>query len=212
MEQVSAARAVGKWPPSIWIGLAVLAATWLGPLPSLARTAFSPAMIMHLAVVSVASPFLAAGLGQIGAGRFLQKPVQWIVLATLFDMLIVLGWHVPVFHEAAARSWPAFALEQVSFLAAGLGIWCLAFVEPTRKTAIAASGAFFMTFAHMTVLGCILILAPHLLYDPDVCQGAFGLSPLADQRLGGLLMASWGSFAYLGGGAWLLWRGIEHLH
>lgn len=195
------------WPLAFWAGLIVLAVLWLGPLPARAQTAFSANMIIHLGVVAVAAPLLASGLGSLATSP-LHHRVLWIWLAALLDMIIVLGWHIPMLHDAAARSWAVFATEQIMFLVAGLGMWCLAFREFDRGGGLVAAAAFFLTFTHMSVLGIVLILAPHLLYDPDVCRGAFGLSPLDDQRLGGVLMASWGSFTYLGGAMWLLWRAL----
>jgi putative membrane protein len=194
------------WP--LWAGLFVLAATWLGPLPAMARAAFSPGMIAHLAVVALAAPLIAIGVGRLrDAPRLLSaRPARVALGAFLFDAVIILGWHIPALHDAAARSWMAFSLEQVTFLAAGLAMWCFLLGPPTAKTALWGAAAFCMTFTHMTMLGCLLLLAPHLLYDPDLCRGAFGLPPLDDQRVGGALMLGWGSFAYLAGGVVLLRR------
>ncbi|MET1045693.1 MAG: cytochrome c oxidase assembly protein [Hyphomicrobium sp.] len=194
------------WPLPFWVGLAVLAIVWLGPLPERAQTAFSPNMIIHLAVVAVAAPLLAWGLAGLDGAPVTRHAVRWILLAALFDMAVVLGWHVPLLHEAAARSWVLFSVEQITFLIAGLGMWYLAFRDLSSVDAIVVAAAFFLTFMHMSVLGIVLVLAPHLLYDPSVCRGSFGLSSLEDQRLGGILMASWGSFTYLAGAMWLLWR------
>lgn len=196
------------WPLAFWAGLLVLTAIWLGPLPAWAHTAFSPNMIIHLGVVALAAPLLAAGLSRIADTAAPRRPVLWIWLAALFDMIIVLGWHIPVFHEAAARSWMAFSIEQITFLIVGLAMWYLAFSDYERVDTLVVAAAFFLAFMHMSVLGIVLILAPHLLYDLDVCRGAFGFSPLDDQRLGGILMASWGSFTYLGGAMWLVWRAL----
>lgn len=195
------------WP--FYAGLAVLILAWFGPLPAKAETAFSPNMILHLAIVALAAPLLACGLNRLPDAPAPHRVSRWIILAALIDMLVVVGWHVPLFHEAAARSWTIFSIEQITFLLVGLGMWYLAFADLSRGEALAVAAAFFFTFMHMTVLGMILILSPKLLYDPDVCRGAFGLVPLEDQRLGGVLMASWGSFAYLIGAIWLMWRVME---
>jgi putative membrane protein len=57
----------------------------------------------------------------------------------------------------------------------------------------------------MTMFGMMLTLAPILLYDPDLCRGAFGLDRLQDQHLGGVLMAVGGGLPYLIGTGWALW-------
>ncbi|NLY59705.1 MAG: cytochrome c oxidase caa3-type, assembly factor CtaG-like protein, partial [Gammaproteobacteria bacterium] len=42
--------------------LLLLAGLWLGPLPAMSRTAFSAHMLLHLGVVALVAPLLAAGL------------------------------------------------------------------------------------------------------------------------------------------------------
>lgn len=44
------------------LGIAVLAALWLSPLPDAGRRAFSMHMILHLGVTIVAAPLIALGL------------------------------------------------------------------------------------------------------------------------------------------------------
>ncbi|MGH9372866.1 MAG: cytochrome c oxidase assembly protein, partial [Vicinamibacterales bacterium] len=43
---------------SLLLGLGVLAAAWLGPLPALASGSFAAHMTMHIGVVAVAAPLL----------------------------------------------------------------------------------------------------------------------------------------------------------
>ena len=85
------------WP--LAVGLLLLAAFWLGPLPEMSRTAFSPHMILHLGLVGVAAPLLAFGL--LGAGLLPRRGVTvgWAVAASLLEFVIVWGWHTPGLHE-----------------------------------------------------------------------------------------------------------------
>lgn len=197
-----------SWSWQVLLGMAFLCAAWLGPLPSLARTAFSPGMITHLSVVALAGPLIGYGLA---ASRYSSEKgagTPFILLFAMFcDMAIVIGWHLPSLHDASARSWVVFAIEQITFLGASLAVWYFAF----QRRENVALGAFvlFMIFMHMTILGSILAISPRVFYDPDVCLGAFGFSPLEDQRAGGVLMASWGAGAYLLGAIILLFRMIE---
>jgi putative membrane protein len=201
-------RAARPWNWPVGLGLVCLAAVWLGPLPSLASTAFSPGMIVHLSVVALAGPLIGYGLASSGAPspRAARAPAL-LLLAALSDMAIVLAWHLPALHDAAARSWIVFAIEQTTFLATSLAVWYLAFAAP--ENAALAALVMFMIFMHMTVLGCGLAISPRSLYDPEVCSGAFGFSPLEDQRFGGILMASWGALAYLVGAILLLIRIVQ---
>lgn len=204
-------ESLAVYPKSDWswqapLGLTFLCAAWLGPLPSLARTAFSPGMITHLSVVALAGPLIGYAHAKASSHGVHRAP-SILVFAMGCDMAIVLGWHLPALHDAAARSWLVFATEQITFLGVSLAVWYLAFECP--EGAIVGALAMFMIFMHMTILGCFLAISPRLLYDPDVCRGAFGFNPLEDQRLGGVLMASWGAAAYLVGAIMLLLRVIQ---
>ncbi len=205
----------GAGPPSrlrLWplgAGLLLLAGLWFGPLPGLAAVSFSSHMILHLGVALIAAPLVAIGLLRAGLGPPRGLPVVAGLGAAVFEMAVVWGWHAPAPHEAAAREGAIFVLQQASFLAAGMAVWAVAFGGRGRAEAGIGALVMLATFAHMAMLGVLLTLPGHLLYPPDICGGAFGLSPLEDQRLGGTLMAVGGGLPYLGGGLVLLHRLIE---
>jgi putative membrane protein len=193
---------VTEWAPAAGIG--VLAAVWLGPLPGLAPHLFAAHMAMHIAVVCVAAPLIAVGLA---ASRF--DPVDgWPLLfspltASLVELVIVWGWHAPAPHEAA-RTMPAMlAVEQATFLAAGLLLW-VAVLGGDRRTRRERAGVgilgLLLTSMHMTLLGVLLTLSPRVLYGHGVGVSA----QLEDQRLGGLMMLIGGGTVYLIGGLMLL--------
>jgi putative membrane protein len=198
----------GRWPAlaALAIGILLLATLWLGPLPGMARRAFSPHMILHLGVTVAAAPLIALGLVRLGRERAVRHPMALALGASLFEMVVVWGWHAPVLHEAAAARFPAFVAQQASFFAAGLLIWAVAFAGNTRAMAGVGVFAMLFTFMHMAMLGLLLSLAPDLLYAPAFCLGAWGFAPLDDQRLGGALMAVFGGLPYLAGGLALTWR------
>lgn len=198
-------RRLRLWP--LAAGLLLLSVLWLGPLAEMARRAFSPHMILHLGVMVVAAPLIVIGGLRLFPGDFAPRHrYLGAVAASVYDFAVVWGWHLPVLHEAAARMNSAFAVQQLSFLTAGLALWwvCLA----GRDAKSDAAGAFAMLFAsmHMAMLGVLLVLAPTLIYAPQFCLGAFGLDPLPDQQFGGGLMALFGALPYAVGGAYLASR------
>jgi putative membrane protein len=192
--------ATPKMPWALFAGFLLLAAFWLGPLPAMSRTAFSAHMILHLGVVALVAPLFAIGLVQMGL-RLDQLPRvrRWIMVVVAAEMLVVWGWHAPYLHEAAARHVAVFVLQQLSFLIVGMAIWLLGFATRSREATAYTMLGFFLTFAHMTMLGMILLLAPRLIYPAELCLGAFGFEQLEDQRFGGILMAAWSGVVYLGG-------------
>jgi putative membrane protein len=166
-------------------------------------------MILHLSIVTVASPLLAYGVAAyLPAMRNFRDAISWLLLATVFEMVVVWGWHVPVLHSYAALHDGAFVLQQLSFLLAGLAVWTAAFNAGSPAAAAAGSIALFLTFMHMSMFGLLLTLAPRLLYPPELCLGAFGLNSLEDQQFGGLLMAVVGGMPYLAGAAVSAYRAL----
>ncbi|HEV7414606.1 MAG TPA: cytochrome c oxidase assembly protein [Tianweitania sediminis] len=185
-------------------GMFLLAALWLGPLPEMARRAFSPHMILHLGVTVVAAPLIAVGLLRLWPEtKAPSRPLLAAVGVTLFELAAVWGWHAPLMHEWAARSTPMFVLQQLSFLLAGMAVWLVCLVGRDATSRGIGTVAMLFTSMHMTMLGILLVTAPMLLYAPQFCLGAFGFSPLDDQRFGGALMASAGTLPYVGAGGWL---------
>ena len=190
--------------------LILLAGLWLGPLPAMSRTAFSAHMLLHLGVVALVAPLLAMGL--VRAGLRLGGHMRgWVALAFIMEMLVVWGWHAPALHEAAARQVAVFVVQQLSFLLVGLAVWLAGLAARERGDLLIALFGFALTLMHMTMLGVLLLMAPKLIYPPELCLGVFGFGALEDQRFGGVLMAAWGGLAYLAGGIILGWRLVRRL-
>lgn len=194
-------------------GAAVLAVAWLGPLPALSRHSFAAHMTMHMSVVAVACPLLAAGIAR---GRF--DPVRaamtgWRaallspIVASALEFVVVWSWHAPGLHHLARHADAWLLVEQGSFLAVGMLVWLAALggEGPGRRDRSAAGIAgLLMTSMHMTLLGVLLALASRPLYTHGDMSTAFGLSPLDDQQLGGVVMLAFGGLSYLAGALWLL--------
>ncbi|MGH8496550.1 MAG: cytochrome c oxidase assembly protein [Gammaproteobacteria bacterium] len=193
------------------LGLAVLAAAWLGPLPE--QRAFFAHMAVHVSVVAIAAPLIAVGL----TGSAWDPARAWPMLfaplpASILEFFVVWAWHWPALHDAA-REWPlAFVAEQASFLLAGLALWLSAFGgRPEVRASRSGAGivALLATSMHMTLLGTLLALSTRPLYA-HYDAGFAGLTALEDQHLGGLLMLLGGGTAYLIGGLCLLARLLRH--
>jgi putative membrane protein len=187
-------------------GLTILAILWLGPLPLQASSRFSAHMLMHIGVVAVAAPLLAASLGAFAGRRVERWPgLLHPVTASVAELTVVWSWHAPLLHLAAREHAAVLIVEQVSFLIAGVWLWLAAGAGwPARDTQRAWAGTFALLFTsiHMTLLGALFALAPRPLYRHHE-PGA-----LADQHLGGSLMLLIGGGAYLAGGLWLARRGL----
>jgi putative membrane protein len=193
-----------KRPALILLGLLVLAALWLGPVPRLAATSFAAHMTLHMGVVAIAAPLLALGLA---GGAF--DPVRRVprffppVPLSIVELAAVWAWHAPALHHLARNTTAGFVAEQGTFILVGALVWLSGFGgggDRAQERRGAALAALLLTSMHMTLLGALLALSPRPLYrHAEVCA----LSPLDDQHLGGAIMLLVGGVVYLAGGAWL---------
>lgn len=193
---------------SILAGMILLVVLWAILLPFGDRASFTVHMIAHMGVVAGAAPLIAIGL----SGTPADLPARWPwfspVIASIVELLAVWTWHIPALRALSESSPVIAALEQLTFLAAGLALWlcCLGGLEAGRDGRRMA-GAFGLLFTsmHMTLLGALLALSPRPLYgDGDVTCFGVTLSPVVDQQAGGVIMLLVGAAVYLAGGVSLL--------
>lgn len=187
---------------AIFAGIALLCVAWFGPLPRMAGTSFVAHMAVHVAVVAVAAPLIAAGLVRVPrVARRMPYPALSPIPASLLEFAVVWGWHMPAAHMAARSSATLFAAEQASFLLAGLLLWASALRRCADEHGGRGAGilALLLTSMHMILLGTLLALATRPLYHHA------GAGALADQQLGGMLMLLGGGVPYLLGALWLVW-------
>jgi putative membrane protein len=134
---------------------------------------------------------VAARLRTTIVPRLLANPL----LAFLAVAAAWWGWHAPALYDAAVRHSVVHAAEHLTLL--GTGIWWWNCVLGRHH--IPAAQGIALTAAtgiHLNVLGALITFAPHPLYA--AYSGAYGLSALEDQQLGGVLMWIVGGFVSLG--------------
>jgi putative membrane protein len=199
--------------PFIWIGLALLLAAWVGPLPRLVPESFAAHMGLHMSVVGIAIPVVAAGLApQVANHPWLRSQLALPIAVSLLDLVVVWGWHVPALHHASRVSGWVLAVEQGTFALAALLVWVSALAAPSgRRQSAALAGALtlFFTSMHMTLLGALIGLAPRPIYPGHAHHAPFGLTALADQQVGGVIMLAIGGIIYLVGGLVLVGRALR---
>jgi putative membrane protein len=186
------------------IGVLLLAALWVGPLPERAPASFTAHMLMHMGVVALAAPLLAAAVAgsAIDPARIAPRLFSAIPAAVV-ELVVVWTWHAPALHLVARHATAWLVVEQASFLAAGLLVWISALGGEPRR---AGNGvvALLLTSMHMTLLGALLALAPRPLYHHEFAASSTAV--LDDQQLGGTIMLLVGGISYLIGGLWLARR------
>ncbi|HEY9226146.1 MAG TPA: cytochrome c oxidase assembly protein [Gemmatimonadaceae bacterium] len=206
-------RSVRRW--QVWCfagGLLTLVIALASPLDAAADRLFSAHMAQHVLLAIVAPPLLVAGAPLTAALWLLplesrKDLVQWIRqfewLAALWPLLTapliawalhaiaMWAWHVPRLYTLALNNPLAHVAEHLSFVGtAGLMWWGFLYPRRSRRAAYALGiGALFLTMLHSGALGALLTLS-HRVWFPVHAAGAasFGITPLDDQRLAGLIM------------------------
>jgi cytochrome c oxidase assembly factor CtaG len=106
-------------------------------------------------------------------------------------------WHLPAPYEATHTSESLHALQHLSFLGTALVFWW-ALLRPPRGREGEAVVYLFATTLLTGALGALLAFAPELWYPHYAATtGTWGIAPLDDQQLGGVIMWVPGGGSYL---------------
>jgi putative membrane protein len=158
--------------------LLVLFIAFVSPLCALSSALFAARTVHHVLLIAVAAPLIARAL------PFPARPVHLTAWTGAF-VLVFWSWHAPVAYAWAMSSDLAYALMQASLLVTATNAWRALRAAPPAS----AVGALLATMVAMGLLGAILTFAPHALYAPHaLTTNAWGLTPLADQQIAGLIM------------------------
>ena len=107
-------------------------------------------------------------------------------------VVIILGWHVPTLYDAALRHESLHVLEHVCFAVVGVLIWTQ-LLDPARHGRLTERGRIAFGLGLLIAsqpIVAVLISSPRVIYAPygDESNRLFGLRPLTDQRLAGVVM------------------------
>lgn len=159
--------------------VAILFIAFVSPLCALSSALFSARVVHHVLLIAAAAPLLALAMPRFAAtsitGPFLGSTV------------ILWGWHLPVAYDLALSNVAVYWLMQISLLVSAIWFWSAVL---SGKAAVVERIAFIVAgFAQMGMLGAILTFAPSALYAAHaLAPFDWGMTPLWDQQLGGLIM------------------------
>jgi len=192
-------------------GVATLFAALISPLDALDDQLFSAHMVQHLVLMLVAPPLLVAGrpalvwlwVFRLSARRMIGR--LWIstglralahalmspIIVWLLCTAALWFWHLPGPYGWALASEPVHALEHTCFFLTSLMFWSLV-LEPLSRRRLDYGTAllFVATFGVQNgLLGALLTFAGRPLYVAYLpTTAAWGMSPLEDQQISGLIM------------------------
>jgi putative membrane protein len=200
-----------KWEAWAFVaGWLALFLALVSPLHPWGEVLFSAHMTQHEVLMLVAAPLLVlsrplvpflwalparwrAVVGAVGkekkfktAWRTLTNPlVAWAIHAVALWM-----WHAPTLFQATLKSDLVHTLQHLSFLGSALLFWW-ALVHGRRGLMGYGAAVLYMftTSVHSGVLGALITFARATWYPVyETTTASWGLTPLEDQQLGGLIM------------------------
>ncbi len=191
-------------PIAFFAGCAALLGALNGPLHDLSDYyLFSAHMVQHLILTLVVPPLWLAGtpgwmldalvgraasLGLQPVLRGLTRPLP--AFAVYGGALV--AWHLPGPYNAALETHAWHVVEHLVLLAAAVLGWWPIVARSARLPALPYAGQLLYLFVFgmpMTVVAAMVSGAEDVLYPYyAAAPRVFDLTPLADQRLGGLIM------------------------
>ena len=204
-------RSIRTWEALCFLGgwLALFIAL-VSPLHAWGRVLFSAHMSQHEVLMLVAAPLLVLGRPLIaflwalplswsrGLGNFAK--IVWInklwrmltipLVAWLVHAIALWIWHIPALFEATLYSETVHTLQHLSFLLSALLFWWALIHGPQGAMGYGAAVLYlFTTSVHSGALGALITLAGSVWYPSYApLTASWGLTPLEDQQLGGLIM------------------------
>jgi putative membrane protein len=176
-----------------YAGWLLTAAALISPLCNLSVALFSARVAQHMILTLVAAPLVVLGEPVLALtrlfGRAAPRPPgnRSVALGTAAFAAALWIWHLPGPYDATLRSDAVYWAMHLTTFAAALLLWRGLLHPASCAGAGLVSGV--ATAVQMTLFSCILSLAPSPLFVVHArTTQAWGLSPLTDQQLGGLIM------------------------
>ena len=223
---------IRRWEASaFFLGWLATIVALVSPLHALGGVLFSAHMTQHELLISVSAPMMIVGrplipflwalpqtwrkkIGNWSHGDGVSGAWHVLSLAPVAFSLHAIAlwvWHLPGPYQATLTSELMHSLQHLSFLGTALLFWWTVF--KVRGSELGYGAAVFYLFAtalQTGALGALLTFAPHLWYPAYAATtGPWGLNPLEDQQLGGLIMWIPGSIPYVIGGLYVFARWLR---
>ncbi len=175
-----------RGPAALAVGALVVA--FVSPLCALSAALFSARVVHHVLLVAVAAPLLAMACP--------RRAVRSGTIPFLISAVVLWAWHLPPAYDLALSNVAVYWVMQASLLVTAVVFW-QAVLHP-RQGGGAAVLLILAAYMQMGLLGALLTFAPAQLYAIHaVAPLAWGMAPLADQQLGGLIMWVPASLPYI---------------
>jgi putative membrane protein len=211
-------RPVPRWRQGLfWTGIGLVVIALNSPVDAIGEQHFFfMHMTQHVILGDLAPLCFVCGLtGPVLRPILAYKPVERLRILT--HPLVALPvwavnlyfWHIPYLYDAALHHDSIHALEHFMFFTCGCIMW-----EPVVETLPGPAwfstgwkvGYIFAVRLIETVLGNVFIWSSSAFYSPYRHAPEWGITPVHDLNLGGVVMMTEGSIITLAALAWLFLR------
>lgn len=186
---------------AFFAALVVMFASLNGPLHDLSDYyLFSGHMVQHLILTLLVPPLLIYGT----PGGMLRPTLRFPVVAAiahritrpatcfvLFNVVIA-AWHLPPLYNLAMRHHPVHIAQHLMFLVTAVLMWWPLMSPLPELPRLAYPGQMlycFLMSIPMSIVSIYVAMADHVLYPAySSAPRIWGISPLQDQQIGGLIM------------------------
>lgn len=211
-------------------GLLTIFVALTSPIEAYEGLLFSVHMVQHMLLELVAAPLLLAGAPITLTLRVSSRSVRRRLLAILQSRVMHViafpvvawilfaavnwGWHFSVLYDEALENQLLHYVQHATFLGAALLFWWPvigADPSPWRLPHPVRLLYLFLAMPQNSFLGVALMSASTVLYPHYVTNVRdWGMSPLEDQQLGGVIMWVVGDLGFLAGMAFIVVLWMRH--
>jgi cytochrome c oxidase assembly factor CtaG len=187
-------------------GMLLILVALVSPLDAAAGRLLSMHMLQHVLLATLAPPLILLGLPPVLLGAVLRHRMAHVwrfvtnpVCTAVVFIVTMWVWHVPPVYQLALDHTGVHMFMHATFLVTGLLFWWPV-VRPLPEPGSLGDGArllyLFTTGFPMELLALLLLASNTVVYqyyNPE--PHLWGLAPLPDQQIGGLIMGGLGQLA-----------------
>jgi putative membrane protein len=187
------------WRIACFLGaMALLLAVSITPIHTLGMHYLLTMHLLQNVALAEWAPLLVVlgippALGALVARPRVVRAVTHPAVALPVWLANYMVWHLPWIYDTALENPNTLLhLEHAMYFATGVAMWwCVFQDEPQRLGSGARAAYVFAAFVVASPIGLVLALVPDAVYDFYVGahHRVWGLDPLEDQQLGGILMS-----------------------
>ena len=209
--QLAGGRSVGMGQAVLFTsGMLVIFFALYSPLHDLSdKYLFSAHMVQHLLLLWVMPPLLLWGLSgwmirpAVASLRVLKvaKLVTNPPVAIAIFNGVILIWHLPVAYNGSLEYHNLHIFQHVTFMMAGVLMWWPVLSPMTELPRLSSGSQMLYLFVQSlipAIIGGVITFAGTVLYDYySMAPRVWGISPLIDQQIGGLIMKTAGTIVFI---------------